>query len=63
VNAGVHSITWDGCDEKGKPVSPGVYVVRINARGGTVSGVAGRATAAGSDATGPGFTRKIVVLR
>jgi len=36
-NAGPHSITWDGSDENGQQVSPGVYVIRFEAAGHALS--------------------------
>jgi hypothetical protein len=29
LEAGNHSVTWDGMDDKGKPVASGVYLVRL----------------------------------
>jgi flagellar hook assembly protein FlgD len=29
--AGTHRLTWDGRDEAGTPVAPGVYLVRVRA--------------------------------
>jgi flagellar hook assembly protein FlgD len=34
-NVGVHEVTWNGSDEKGRQVSSGVYLLTINA-GSTV---------------------------
>jgi hypothetical protein len=35
LDAGTHQLTWDGCNEEGAPLAPGVYFVRLEA--GTVS--------------------------
>ena len=33
LNAGTHSLTWDGTDRSGRPVAAGVYLVRLQAGG------------------------------
>jgi hypothetical protein len=37
MSEGRHSLTWDACDERGQHVSPGVYIVRLDAAGRAVS--------------------------
>jgi len=32
LNAGSHSVAWDGCDGNGIPVSSGIYIARLKAR-------------------------------
>ena len=34
-DAGVQSLRWDGRNETGRPVGPGVYFVRLSTVGGT----------------------------
>jgi hypothetical protein len=36
-NAGVHSITWDGCDDAAKPVAAGVYIVQLAANNSVIN--------------------------
>jgi hypothetical protein len=33
VSAGVHYVSWDGRDSEGRPVAPGIYLIRIKAAG------------------------------
>jgi flagellar hook assembly protein FlgD len=34
-DAGARSLRWDGRNEAGRPVGPGVYFVRLSTAGGT----------------------------
>lgn len=36
-SAGVHAVTWRGCDQAGRPVATGVYLVRLVALGVTTN--------------------------
>ena len=35
---GIHSIVWDGCDDRGIPVSAGIYFSRLNLNNSSVNG-------------------------
>ncbi len=36
-NAGMHSVAWDSCDDGGRPVSSGIYMIRLEAGPGVLS--------------------------
>ncbi len=44
LEPGAHSLTWDGLDSAGRPVTPGVYHYRLVAAGGTAVAAAGTLT-------------------
>jgi hypothetical protein len=37
MRAGVHDLRWDGCDDVGRPIAPGVYLARVSTNEGTAS--------------------------
>lgn len=37
-SAGSHVLRWDGCDEAGRPLPSGVYLMRMDTRGGVSRG-------------------------
>jgi WD40 repeat protein len=38
MTSGAHSVVWDGCDDRGMPVSAGVYVTRLQMGGNIATG-------------------------
>jgi len=38
MEAGIHSLSWDGCDQEGRPMPAGVYFYRVTSGGSTSSG-------------------------
>ena len=41
-DGGCYRVSWDGLDEAGKPLSSGVYLMRLQAFGASSSGLRGR---------------------
>jgi hypothetical protein len=38
LNAGIHDLSWDGLNDSGRPVAPGIYLIRVSSAEGPRTG-------------------------